>query len=346
MNPIRTLVTGAGSGVGQGIVKALRASSLPLRIISSDIAPLNSALFRTDEALLLPKVEDEGSLEVIIDGIKKARIDVVMIGSEFDLCFFAGHKELIEAETGALVVVSPRKTVEVAEDKWLTAEFLRENNLAYAPAYVPKGAHEALEAAAAWGYPFILKARTGTSSRHIHVVENERQLLFLLDVVPNLMLQQMVNTPGKSLGCEYTCSVFRCRDGSLLGPFTARRTLRGGSSWVVEVGRFGELHHLLLAIGEALPAMGTLNIQLMIGPVGPVPFEFNARFSGTTAVRAHFGFNEPEMAIRSYFLQEEFEKPVIRYGLALRYLEEVFVDNAAASSAERFFTRGTVRTWF
>ncbi|MDY7000463.1 MAG: ATP-grasp domain-containing protein [Thermodesulfobacteriota bacterium] len=346
MNPIRILVTGAGSGVGQGIVKALRASFLPLKIISSDIAALNSALFRTDEALLLPKVEDEGSLEVIVDGIRKARIDVVMIGSEFDLCFFAEHKEIIEAETGALVVVSPRKTVEVAEDKWLTAEFLRENNLPYAPAYVPEGTHEALEIAAAWGYPLIFKTRTGTSSRHIHVVENEERMLFLFDTVPNPMLQQMINTPEKSLGHEYTCSVFRCRDGSILGPFTARRTLRGGNSWVVEVARFEELHPLLLGIGEMLPAMGALNIQLMMGPGGPVPFEFNARFSGTTAVRAHFGFNEPEMAIRNYFLGDELERPVIRHGLAFRYLEEVFVDNAAADKAEKFFTQGMVRTWF
>ena len=38
----------------------------------------------------------------------------------------------------------------------------------------------------------------------------------------------------------------------------------------------------------------------MMGPKGPIPFEINARFSGTTAIRAHFGFNEPELAIQSY----------------------------------------------
>ena len=103
---------------------------------------------------------------------------------------------------------------------------------------------------------------------------------------------------------EYTCSVFKCNDGSLLGPFTARRTLRSGNSWHVEVRRYEEFIPLLLKIGELLPVMGSINVQLMMGKDGPVPFEFNARFSGTTAVRSYFGFNEPAMAIKNYFLGE------------------------------------------
>jgi carbamoyl-phosphate synthase large subunit len=56
------MVTGAGSGVGQGIIKALRLSKRHLNLIAADITPLNSALFRADEALLMPKVETLASL--------------------------------------------------------------------------------------------------------------------------------------------------------------------------------------------------------------------------------------------------------------------------------------------
>ncbi len=346
MKSIRVLITGAGSGVGQGIIKALRISSLPLQIVSCDIAPLNAALFRTDEAFLIPKVESEKALDIIIEKIIKADIDVVMIGSEFDLHFFAEHKAAIEAETHALIITSPLETVELAEDKWLTAEFLRKNNFPYAAVYIPSNMDDAIQLSDKWGYPLILKTRRGTSSRNFHIVKNRKQLAYIFDTVPNPMLQQMINMPSNALSREYTCSIFKCADETLVGPFTARRTLRGGSSWIIEVNQFKVLHSLLLSIGKSLPVMGSLNIQLMVGTDGPTPFEFNARFSGTTAIRAHFGFNEPEMVIRNYLLGETLENPVIRSGVVLRYLEEIFLENAAADEADQYFTKGRMHSWF
>ncbi len=347
MEPIRVVVTGAGSGVGQGVMKALRISALPIHLIAADIDPMNSGLYRADEAILLPRVEESGSLPEIILRLRTARVAVVMIGSEFDLKFFSQHRTEIEAGTGALVIVSPLSTVEIAEDKWRTAEFLRQYGLPYAEACIARDLEDARTVAATWGYPLVLKMRTGTSSRHVHIVRDDKALAELYPETPHPMLQRMIAPPSHALASEYTCSVFRCADGRLLGPFTSRRTLRAGSSWVVEVDRFLELDSLLLRIGEKLPLVGSLNVQLMKDVSGNgVPFEFNARFSGTTAIRAHFGFNEPEMAIRSYYLAQELSQPEIRSGVAMRYLEEVFIDGVGADHLGQPFPMGVVRRWF
>lgn len=346
MEPVRVLVTGAGSGVGQGIIKALRAGALPKTIISADINAFNCGLYRTDEAILLPRVENPGSLEAIIARLKALKVDAVMVGSEFDLTFFALHKAEIEKATGTLVVASPLKTVEIADDKWLTAKFLEENGLPFPQSHLAADVEDAARKAAVWGYPLVLKTRTGTSARHVHFIHDESELRGRFASVPKPMLQRMLDLPSAQLQNEYTCSVFKCADGSLLGPFTARRTLRGGNSWVVEVAEFKELHPLMLEIGAKMEIMGSMNVQLIVGKDGPVPIEFNARFSGTTAVRAHFGFNEPEMVLQEYLLRKRPANPMIREGLAFRYLEEVFVEGVRADALAEPLPKGIVRPWF
>ena len=77
-----------------------------------------------------------------------------------------------------------------------------------------------------------------------------------------------------------------------------------------------------------------------------IPFEINARFSGTTAVRSHFGFNEPCMALQSYYYKEKLKQPVIKKGMAFRYHEEVFIDEKNIDNLEPGKIKGLVKKWF
>lgn len=342
----RVLVTGAGSGVGQGIIKALRLSQLPVTIVSADIALMNVALYRTDEAVIVPRVEMVKCVDEIIEVMQQNKIDVVMLGSEFDLDFYSKNRSIIEKRTGSLVIVAPPETVHIAGDKWLTAEFLRKNGIPYAEAFLPDSPEDAVRVADEWGYPVMLKARCGTSSRYVHIINRTEELLACYAQTPRPMLQKVVAIPSPELQCEYTCSIFKTMNGRMLGPFTARRTIRGGDSWHIEVSRFSELNDVLMAIGKSMNFIGSINVQLMLTKEGPVPFEINARFSGTTAVRAHFGFNEPEMALRTMHYHEEIADPIIRSGLALRYHEEVFIEDVLADDLRPGIHKGKVNIWF
>ena len=224
--------------MGQGIIKALRISELPIKIIGADISTMNAALYRTDESILIPKVEDEGALEKLIKILQENCIQVVMIGSEYELEFFSLNKSLIEHQTGVLVIISPIETINIANDKWFTAEFLRKNNLPYAESYLPKiSPCNVLRLTKEWGLPIVLKTRRGTSSRYVHIVKDIESMKRYFHDLPLPMLQRMISLPSSELNSEYTCSIFKTLQGDILGPFTARRTLRE-ASWHVEMAEF------------------------------------------------------------------------------------------------------------
>lgn len=346
MKPIRVIVTGGGSIVGQGIIKALRHSRLPLRIICTDIAALNAGILRADEAAVMPPVERAGALAEWLAAIRRLRVDALMIGSEYDLAFFSEHRAAIEAQTGCKVIASSPEAVAIADDKVATAEFLRANGLPHARTRAPASLAEATRWAEEIGYPFVLKPRSGTSARHVQVIHDLESLEYWFPRTPRPMLQEFLREVAQSIGGEFTCSAFRCADGALLGPFVSRRTLRGGSSWMVEITDSPAVGELMLAIGRVLPSVGSLNVQLMLTERGPVPFEFNARFSGTTPIRAYFGFNEPEMAIRSYVLNEHLSAPAIRLGFCMRYVEEIMFDDVPANAVPAKLPAGVINRWF
>ena len=103
MSKINILVTGAGSGVGQSIIKSLRISKINCNIISGDISEYNAALYRTNKSILVPKVEKKGTLNWYLKNLKKLKINIIMVGSEFDINFFSKNRNIIKQKTFRII---------------------------------------------------------------------------------------------------------------------------------------------------------------------------------------------------------------------------------------------------
>ena len=69
---INIIITGAGSAVGQGILKSLSKRKSKLNLIPGDISPLNAGLY-FKKFILIPKVEKHGSLAKIIALLKRKK---------------------------------------------------------------------------------------------------------------------------------------------------------------------------------------------------------------------------------------------------------------------------------
>ena len=98
-----------------------------------------------------------------------------------------------------------------------------------------------------------------------------------------------------------------------------------------------------------IDCVGSFNIQLRIrNKKEPVPFEINPRFSGTTSIRAHYGFNEPKMYIQNYYLNKPINNNFtnIKKGVCFRYVEEIFLDGAKFEMLNKKIGKGIIKKWF
>src|SRR5207253_6335302 len=105
-----------------------------------------------------------------------------------------------------------------------------------------------------------------------------------------------------------------------------RRELRDGNTYRAFADELPDLNQTVKAMAQALQPYGPANFQFRLDGGRVKVFEINARFSGTTPLRAHAGFDEVEMTLRHLILGESLRQPRIRPLILLRHWSETVVE--------------------
>jgi len=316
------LVMGVGGNVSQGILKALAISRLKPRVIGACTSPLAAGLYTVDRAYRSPLAEAPDFLEWLVDVCRRESIHAILSGVEAVLIQLARFSAEIFERTGAKCVVSSEKCLNIGNDKYLTCGWLEENGLPY-PRYAVAddraGLKALLETA---GFPLLAKPRTGKGAQGVCAVRTRSELAAFEDR-SDYLLQEYIGDPES----EYTAGCVCDRDGHVRGTIVMRRELLQGTTYRAEVGEFPAVRTEARRIVETLRPLGPCNMQFRVSEKGPVCFEINVRFSGTTPLRARFGFNEVEWALRHLVLGEPaLDLHGATSGIALRYWNEIYVD--------------------
>lgn len=293
-----------------------------------------------EKTLVLPKPEKPEGLFEWGKRLREDSVSSLIPGSDHDLPPLATVRQEWEQSGLCNVLISDPELVQIGQDKALTCQALTNAGL---PA--PESAWDlTLDEAISWantnGYPMILKPREGSASRGVQLIQNQEELSFYFPRTPKPILQEYLSKQNEDE--EFTCAVFVDKTGIPRGTFMARRELSSGATYRAEIGFWPEINDLLIAIGSAFRPRGVLNVQLRTTARGPVPHELNIRCSGTTGIRAHFGYNEPEMLLRHYVLGEDISQPETRTGFAFRYWNEVFLEDSPVGRNPK---KGTVLAW-
>jgi carbamoyl-phosphate synthase large subunit len=317
-------VTGTGSLIGQAIIKSIRASSYAkdCYVVGFDYFKNTVGSYWVNKNFLLPDILDSGISEsqwvkAVTEALGNERLHILLIGLDFELKLFAKYGAEMEQATGCRIVVSDKRVIEIADDKYLTFQFLKSNGLHFPRTYLPMELSDG-----GVEFPAILKPRVGARSRDVHVVRNEGELSDKLAKVKEPILQELIGDASK----EYTCGVIFF-DHQVREMIALKRELRDGNTYSACHSRSfpRSIHDYIHEIATKLEPYGACNFQLRIDRNGiPKLFEINARHSGTTYMRNLFGFREVEYVI-GHVLGLGTPRFEIRDGLVKRYFEEMFI---------------------
>jgi carbamoyl-phosphate synthase large subunit len=126
---------------------------------------------------------------------------------------------------------------------------------------------------------------------------------------------------------EYTAGVIAFKGQNPVS-IVMRRDLRDGNTYRAYVNDYPELNAMAQKVALALGVYGPVNFQFRIDKEGvPKIFEINARYSGTTPLRARAGFNEVELALRHLVLGEPIAQPEVKKVTFLRYWDDLMIES-------------------
>ena len=313
---INILVTGAGGGVGQGIIKSLKMiKDIDIKVIAADISENATGLYAAEVAYLVDRWDSDKYLENLINIFKKESIDFYIPGTDVELKFCAINKNSIKDKFNVHTIISSKEVIEICDNKYKTSSFLKKHGFNY-----PKTAYLKDIDLESVKYPAIVKPAVGHSSIGVYKVNNLDEVLPHLQDTENIIIQECIGSEDT----EYTCTVVKI--GNKISPVLAlKRILRSGDTYRAEPVQSEKIEQYVLDVASKLEIDGGCNFQLRLGINGePKIFEINSRFSGTTPFCAQIGFNPVEFYLKkSAGLESAIN---IDYdSIVLRYWSEVVI---------------------
>ena len=320
---MKILVTGGGSLLGQGIIKALKKSSLNFYLVVVDVNPLSAGLYWGDEKYIVPFASSPNYMESMEKLLLKIKPDFVFIGTDVELIHFAQNKKLLEKKYKTKIVVSNEKVIKIADDKFKTSEFFKINGFNYPITVDPSNPIEIENLISKKGFPLIVKPRVGGRSFQVSKVEDKRSLELKIKETNSPIVQEFIGSDSY----EYTASGL-CFDGVCNASIVLRRDLKDGNTFRAFYTNNENFNLKIKQWTEALNPFGPANFQFRIDKEGkPKVFEINARFSGTTPLRAIMGFNEVELCINKLAYNKDITQPQINNYMILRHWSETTINS-------------------
>lgn len=296
------------------------------RIIATDMQLSAPALQVADVKLQVPVVYDPSYIDITLDICKQHKVDALLCLNDLELPILAENKARFE-EIGTKCIVSDPCVIDIAFDKFKTAQWVSGLGLNAPKTYVGLDAAKKAMATGEIAFPLFLKPRWGSGSIGLETVEDMEEL----DTVYGLLFKKIKKTilatasvgdeyiliQEKLTGKEFGLDIMNDLNGHNAGVSVKQKlAMRAGETDKAITVDLPEVRDMGRKIGEALGHIGNLDVDIMQRANGDYcVLEFNPRFGGGYPFSYEAGVNMPK-AIISWLKGETVDPSILvpQYG--------------------------------
>jgi carbamoyl-phosphate synthase large subunit len=284
---LNVLVTAASRRVPliRAFQRALAGSGAHGRVIVADVNPLSPGVHAADDWYDVPMADDPAYIDSILTICDHESIGLVVPTIDDELVMFGEARRSFD-DRGIRVAVSPAETSRICNDKYLTAQYLREWEIPAAETWLPS------QIAAVPRLPLFIKPRFGRGSVGAFPIKSSRELAFFREYVSTPVIQEYLHGP------EFTIDLCCDFQGRLLSVVPRERVvIRSGVTDRGRTVKDPKLMELAETLAHLMPFVGAANIQCRVVDGRPVIFEINPRFSGGIPLTIAAGADFPRMLV-------------------------------------------------
>lgn len=285
MTNINTLFLSAGRRVElvKSFKTAMKEIGITGSIIAVDLQKDAPALFFADERLSIRPIKEDGYIDDIIDICNRKDINLIIPTIDTELEILSKNKNYIEKNTNAKIMVSDERVINIIRNKFKTYEFLKSNGF-----NTPKVITEEDLIDKNYKFPLFIKPLNGSSSISNFKINNEHELNFFKQYVPNPIIQEFAE------GEEYCVDIFTDFDSNPITIVPKLRTAsRTGEISKGKIIKDKNIIELMKRLVDILKPIGEINVDCMVSNQGISIIEINGRFAGGAPMSFKAGANSP-----------------------------------------------------
>lgn len=308
MNELNFLLTSVGrrSYLVKYFKQALNGNG---KVFVANSSSQNPAFQVADGSVVTPLIYDDEYIPFLLKYCREKRICAIISLFDIDLPILAKHKELFK-ENGVNVIVSDYDVIKICNDKYLTYNFLKQNNLNVPRTYIDIDKAKRDIKSEKLNFPVFVKPRWGMGSISVfeasdidelevfyRKVKRELKDSYLkyesaIDIDNAVLIQEKLK--GQEFGLDVINDLYGKYQNTIVKKKLAMRSGETDCAVTVDndnLSRIGEKLSILLK------HIANLDVDVFMVDEEPYILEMNARFGGGYPFSHMAGVNLPKAII-------------------------------------------------